>query len=43
MTRLRQLDPALRISNLEDVLPPLRRAEDRARYVQGLRKAGLPE
>jgi TolB-like protein len=43
MTRVRQLDPALRISNLEDVLPPLRRAEDRARYVDGLRKAGLPE
>jgi TolB-like protein len=43
VARLRQLDPSLRISNLEDVLPPLRRAEDRARYVDGLRKAGLPE
>jgi adenylate cyclase len=43
MTRLRQLDPTLRISNLEDVLPPFRRAEDRARFVDGLRKAGLPE
>jgi adenylate cyclase len=43
MTRLRSLDPALRISNLEDVLPPFRRAEDRARLVEGLRKAGLPE
>ncbi|MGH6802111.1 MAG: tetratricopeptide repeat protein, partial [Methyloceanibacter sp.] len=43
LTRLRQLDPALRISNLEDVMLPLRRAEDRLRYVEGLRKAGLPE
>jgi TolB-like protein len=43
MTRLRLLDPALRISNLEDVLPPFRRAEDRAKLVEGLRKAGLPE
>ena len=43
IARLRQLDPSLRISRLEDVLPPLRRAEDRARYVEGLRKAGLPE
>jgi TolB-like protein len=43
IARLRQLDPSLRISSLEDVLPPLRRAEDRARYVEGLRKAGLPE
>jgi hypothetical protein len=43
VARLRQLDPSLRISNLEGVLPPLRRAEDRARYVDGLRKAGLPE
>ena len=41
--RLRELDPALRISNLEDVMPPLQRAEDRLRYVEGLRKAGLPE
>jgi len=43
MTRVRQLDPTLRISNLEDVLPPFRRAEDRASYIEGLRKAGLPE
>jgi adenylate cyclase len=43
MTRVRQLDPTLRMSNLEDVLPPFRRAEDRARYVEGLRIAGLPE
>jgi TolB-like protein len=43
MTRLRQLDPTLRISTLDDVLPPFRRAEDRARFVEGLRRAGLPE
>src|SRR5262249_52852458 len=43
MTRLRQLDPDLRISSLQDVLPPFRRADDRARLVEGLRKAGLPE
>ena len=43
MTRMRQLDPMLRISKLDDVLAPFRRAEDRARYAEGLRKAGLPE
>jgi TolB-like protein/class 3 adenylate cyclase/tetratricopeptide (TPR) repeat protein len=42
MARLRQIDPALRISNLRDVLT-LRRPEVMARYVEGLRKAGLPE
>ncbi len=42
MTRLRQLDPARRISNLKDVAP-FRRPEDLARYEEGLRKAGLPE
>src|SRR5258706_131209 len=42
MARLRQIDPALRISNLRDVLTLLR-PEDMARYVEGLRKAGLPE
>jgi tetratricopeptide (TPR) repeat protein len=41
--RLRQLDGALRVSNLGDVMPPLRRPEDRARYIEGMRKAGLPE
>lgn len=39
---LRQLDPALRISNLRDWLP-LHRAEDLATFVDGLRGAGLPE
>ena len=43
MARLRHLDPALRISNLADTMPPLRRPEDRNRWVEGLRKAGLPE
>jgi tetratricopeptide (TPR) repeat protein len=42
MARLRQIDPALRISNLRDVLT-LRRPEDLARYADALRKAGLPE
>lgn len=43
MTRLRELDPTLRLSNLSDVLPPFRRPGDRANYVEGLRRAGLPE
>jgi class 3 adenylate cyclase len=43
MARLRQLDPALRISNLADVILPLRRPQDRNRWIEGLRKAGLPE
>ena len=41
-TRLRHLDPALRVSNLKDTLGPYR-PEDLARYEEGLRKAGLPE
>jgi TolB-like protein/tetratricopeptide (TPR) repeat protein len=40
--RLRQLDPALRISNLKDRYP-LRRPADLARWAEGLRRAGLPE
>ena len=43
ITRIRQLDPALRLSNLNEVMPPFRRSEDRAKFVDGLRKAGLPE
>jgi TolB-like protein len=43
MARLREIDPALRLSNLEKVAPPFRRPEDLARYEEGLRKAGLPE
>ena len=42
MAHLRQLDPALRISNLRDVLT-IRLPEVMARYAEGLRKAGLPE
>jgi len=43
IARMRQLDPDLCISNLRDRLPTLRRPEDFARYVEGLRKAGVPE
>jgi hypothetical protein len=42
MDHLRQLDPALRISNLTDWLP-IHRPEDLATFADGLRKAGLPE
>jgi TolB-like protein len=41
--RLRTAYPGLRASKLDDVMPPFRRPEDRARYVEGLRQAGLPE
>jgi TolB-like protein/class 3 adenylate cyclase/Tfp pilus assembly protein PilF len=43
MARLRQLNPALRVSNLKDVRGPYRRAEDLSRYEEGLRQAGLSE
>jgi len=43
LARSRELNPALRVSNLRDVLGPYRRPEDIARYQEGLRKAGLPE
>jgi TolB-like protein/DNA-binding SARP family transcriptional activator/predicted ATPase/class 3 adenylate cyclase len=43
MARLRQIDPALRMSNLRDVQGPYRRPEDHARYTEAMRKAGLPE
>jgi TolB-like protein/Tfp pilus assembly protein PilF len=42
MARLRQLHPQLRISELMETLP-LRRPEDRDKWIDGLRKAGLPE
>jgi hypothetical protein len=42
MKHLRQLDPALRTSNLRDWLP-IRRPQDLAVFSDGLRKAGLPE
>jgi TolB-like protein len=42
MARLRQLEPALRVSELKKLFP-FRRSDDFARWVEGLRKAGLPE
>lgn len=42
MHHLRQLDPALRLSNLGEWLP-IRRADDLATFADGLRKAGLPD
>jgi len=42
MARLRQIDPALRVSDLRHMFP-FRRPEDIARFEEGLRKAGLPE
>ena len=43
VARLRQLNPALRVSTLKDLLGPYRRAEDLSRLEEGLRQAGLPE
>jgi adenylate cyclase len=43
VARLRQLNPALRVSTLKDVLGPYRRADDLLRLEEGLRRAGLPE
>jgi hypothetical protein len=42
MARLRELDPALRVTNVKD-WAPFRRREDLARLEDGLREAGLPE
>ena len=42
LARLRRVNPALRISNLQDVISYLRK-EDFAKWVEGLRLAGLPE
>jgi hypothetical protein len=42
MARMRRVDPALRVSTVADRVP-FRRPEDFSRYVEGLRKAGLPE
>jgi hypothetical protein len=39
--RLRQIDPVLRVSNLEDVVTF--RPEDLAKFANGLRMAGLPD
>jgi TolB-like protein len=43
VARLQQLNPALRVSTLKNVLGPYRHAEDLSRYQEGLRRAGLPE
>jgi len=42
MTRLRQLDPTLRVSNIKDFFP-FGRSEDLEKWVVGLAMAGLPE
>jgi len=42
MARLRQLNPALRVSTLKDVVGPWH-AEGLSRLEEGLRRAGLPE
>jgi adenylate cyclase len=42
MAHLRELDPSLRVSNLDEVFP-LRRPNDLAKFAEGLRKAGLPD
>jgi TolB-like protein len=42
VTRLREIDPTMRISNLKNYAPGSR-PENFARYTEGLRKAGLPE
>jgi TolB-like protein len=42
MLHLRELDPTLRISNLQQWLP-LQRPDDLATFADGLRRAGLPE
>lgn len=42
MARLRQLNPALRVSNLKEVLGPYGQ-EDLSRYEEAMRRAGLPE
>jgi TolB-like protein/class 3 adenylate cyclase len=43
VARLLEIDPLLRISNLKKVLGPYRQPEHLAKYVDALRKAGLPE
>ncbi len=43
VVRLLQSNPSLRISDLKEKLPELRKPEDFAIFADGLRKAGLPE
>jgi tetratricopeptide (TPR) repeat protein len=42
LARVQHLNPALRLSKIAE-LAPCRRPEDVAKYVEGMRKAGLPE
>ena len=42
MARVRQLNPALRMSNLDEILP-FKRRRDLDLWTEGLRRAGLPE
>ena len=42
VARLRQLNPALRVSTLKNLMGPWH-AEDLSRFEEGLRRAGLPE
>jgi adenylate cyclase len=42
MARVRELNPALRLSNLKDLIP-IHRAEDFERWREGMKLAGLPE
>jgi len=42
IARLRQLNPAFRVSDVRDIYRTSR-LDDLARYEQALRKAGLPE
>jgi len=42
LLHMRRLDPTMRLSDVEDWVV-LRRAEDLATFVEGLRRAGLPE
>jgi hypothetical protein len=42
MAHSRELDPSLRIANLNEVLF-LRRPDDHAKFAERLRKAGLPD
>ena len=44
IAKLREADPQLRMSNIADVIAPFEYLpEHRARYIEGLRIAGLPE
>src|SRR5262249_11873751 len=42
VVRILEIDPTMRLSNLQDFIP-LRRPEDLERFAEGLRRAGLPE